>query len=207
MGLFDRGEKKILERGIDGTAVIRKAEKVEDDGVDEHGRRGQFVLNDMRDAGLWGKHSYKLTLEIKIPETEPYEVSGEFRTPAKAGRTGLVSHRGLQPGLELPVKVDRDDSQRVAIDWEAFLADPGRKAAVKEAVQEESANANKRMLDANPDLAQQMRTNNANAVKVWANAVKTGEMSREKFDKTVDLEVKVGRMDPADAEAARATLD
>jgi ribosomal protein L1 len=63
------------------------------------------------------------------------------------------------------------------------------------------------MLEANPDLAQQVRANNATAVVVWANAVKAGKMSREKFDKTVDLEVRVGRMDPADAEAARATLD
>jgi hypothetical protein len=207
MGLFDRGEKKILEGGIAGTAVIREASKVEDDARDEKGQRGQYALNDMRDAGLWGKHSYNFTLEIQVPETEPYEVSGAFKTPAKAGRTGLVSHRGLQPGLELPVKVDRDDPQRIAIDWDAFLADPDRKAAVKAAVQDESANANKRMLDANPDLAQQVRANNAVAVVNWAANVKAGNMSREEFDKTVDLEVKVGRMDPADAEAARATLD
>jgi hypothetical protein len=207
MGLFDRSSKRILERGVAGTAVIRESRKIEDDARDEHGQRGQYVLNDMRDAGLWGKHSYDLTLEIQIPGTEAYEVSGEFKTPAKAGRTGLVSHRGLGPGLELPVKVDREDPQRVAIDWDAFLASPDRKAAVKKAVQDESANANKRMLDANPDLAKQVRANNANAVVVWAGAVKAGKMSREKFDKTVDLEVRVGRMDPADAEAARATLD
>jgi hypothetical protein len=207
MGLFDRSSKKILERGIAGTAVIRESRKIEDDGTDEHGRRGEFLLNDMRDAGLWGKHRYVFTLEIQVPEAEPYEISGEFKTPAKAGRTGVLSHRGLEPGLQLPVKVDRDDPQRIAIDWDAFLASPDRKAAVKEAVQGESANANKRMLEANPDLAQQLRANNATAVVAWANAVKAGKMSREDFDKTVNLEVKVGRMDPADAEAARASLD
>jgi hypothetical protein len=63
------------------------------------------------------------------------------------------------------------------------------------------------MLDANPELAQQLRANNATAVVAWARAVQAGKMSREEFDKTVDLEVKVGRMDPADAEAARATLE
>jgi hypothetical protein len=207
MGLFDRSSKKILERGIAGTAVIRESRKIEDDGTDEHGQRGEFLLNDMRDAGLWGKHRYVFTLEIQVPETEPYEVSGEFKTPAKAGRTGVLSHRGLEPGLQLPVTVDRADPQRIAIDWDAFLASPDRKAAVKEAVQGESANANKRMLEANPDLAQQLRANNATAVVGWANAVKAGKMSREDFDKTVNREVKVGRMDPADAEAARASLD
>ena len=206
MALFDRSSKNILERGVAGTAVIRESRKIED-GTDERGQRGQYVLNDVRDAGLWGKHRYDLTLEIQIPETEPYEVSGRFKTPAKAGRTGLVSHRGLQPGLQLPVKVDPHDPQQIAIDWDAFLASPGRKAAVKEAAQGESVNANKRMLEANPELAQQLRSNNATAVAVWARAVNAGKMSREKFDKTVDLEVRVGRMDPADAEAARATLD
>jgi hypothetical protein len=196
----------ILKSGIAGTAVIRESRKIED-GTDEHGRRGQFLLNDMRDAGLWGKHRYDLTLEIQIPDTEPYEVSGRFKTPAKAGRTGLVSHRGLQPGLELPVKVDPGDPQQIAIDWDAFLSSPDRKAAVKTAAQGESVNANKRMLEANPELAQQLRANNATAVVAWARAVQAGKMSREEFDKTVDLEVKVGRMDPADAEAARATLE
>jgi hypothetical protein len=206
VGLFDRSSKTILERGIAGTAVIRESRKIED-GTDERGQRGQFMLNDMRDAGLWGKHRYDLTLEIQIPETEPYEVSGRFRTPAKAGRTGLVSHRGLQPGLQLPVKVDPNDPQQIAIDWDAFLASPDREAAVKEAAQGESVNANKRMLEANPELAQQLRDNNAVAVVSWARAVNAGKMSRAEFDKTVDLEVRVGRMDPADAEAARATLD
>jgi hypothetical protein len=206
VGLFDRSSKTILERGIAGTAVIRESRKIED-GTDERGQRGQFMLNDMRDAGLWGKHRYDLTLEIQIPETEPYEVSGRFRTPAKAGRTGLVSHRGLQPGLQLPVKVDPNDPQQIAIDWDAFLASPDREAAVKEAAQGESVNANKRMLEANPELAQQLRDNNAVAVVSWARAVNAGKMSRAEFDKTVDLEVRAGRMDPADAEAARATLD
>ncbi len=207
MGLFDRSGKSILERGIAGTAVIRESRRIENDGTDEQGQRGEFLLNDMRDAGLWGKHRYVFTLEIQVPEVDPYEVSGEFKTPAKAGRTGVLSHRGLEPGLKLPVKVDRDDSQRIAIDWDAFLASPDRKAAVNEAVQGESANANRRMLEANPDLAQQLRANNATAVVGWANAVRAGKMSREEFDKTVDLEVRVGRMDPADAEAARASLD
>jgi hypothetical protein len=206
VGLFDRSSKTILERGIAGTAVICESRKIED-GTDERGQRGQFMLNDMRDAGLWGKHRYDLTLEIQIPETEPYEVSGRFRTPAKAGRTGLVSHRGLQPGLQLPVKVDPNDPQQIAIDWDAFLASPDREAAVKEAAQGESVNANKRMLEANPELAQQLRDNNAVAVVSWARAVNAGKMSRAEFDKTVDLEVRAGRMDPADAEAARATLD
>src|ERR1044072_6299593 len=116
MGLFDRGEKKILERGTPGTAVIRESRKIEDDGTDEHGQRGEFLLNDLRDAGFWGQHRYEFTLEVEVPGRAPYEVTGQFKTPAKAGRTGMFSHRGLKPGLKLPVKPDPADTQRIAID-------------------------------------------------------------------------------------------
>jgi hypothetical protein len=206
MGLFDRGTKKILERGIPGTAVIREARKIEDDGTDEHGQRGEFLLNDLRDAGFWGKHSYDFTLDVRVADAEPYEVTGRFKTPAKAGRTGLLSHRGLNPGIELPVKVDREDPQLVAVDWEAFLADPASKAAVKQAASEGSVSDYQQMLDANPELAQTLRRGNSVAVFGWVGEVQNGNMSRAEFDKTVDLEVKTGRMDPADAAAARAKL-
>src|SRR5262245_51876908 len=113
MGLSGRARKKILERGIVGTAVIRESRRIADDGTDEHGQRGQFLLNDLREAGFWGKHRYRFTLDVQIPDAEQYEVSGEFKTPAKAGRIGLLAHRDLEPGLELPVKVDRDDPQQI----------------------------------------------------------------------------------------------
>lgn len=40
-----------------------------------------------------------------------------------------------------------------------------------------------------------------------AEAVLAGNVSREEFEEYVTLEVECGRMDPADAEAARAKLD
>jgi hypothetical protein len=207
MGLFDGGAKKILRDGIPGTATIREAEQIHDDGTDEHGQRGEFFLNDLRDAGFWGKHRYLFTLDVAVEGSEPYEVSGEFKTPAKAGKTGLLSHRGLNAGLELPVKVDRSDPQKLAIDWEAFLADPDSKKAVKRAASEGSVSEYRQMLDSDPALASTLREGNKVAVIGWAGMVQSGDMSREEFDKSVDLEVKTGRMDPADAEAARAKLD
>ena len=38
-------------------------------------------------------------------------------------------------------------------------------------------------------------------------AVQAGNMSRDEFDRTLELEVANGRMDPADAEAARGALE
>ena len=59
----------------------------------------------------------------------------------------------------------------------------------------------------NPTLAEKLRTGNRQAVQGWAGAVRGGSMSREEFESNVELEVATGRMDPADAERARATLD
>jgi len=42
---------------------------------------------------------------------------------------------------------------------------------------------------------------------MWVEAVRLGNMSREEFEETVTQEVETGRMDPADADAARAELD
>ncbi|MGI9019294.1 MAG: hypothetical protein ACR2G3_01115 [Solirubrobacterales bacterium] len=62
-------------------------------------------------------------------------------------------------------------------------------------------------LERNPKMAEKLRAGNRQAVQAWAEAVRGGGMSREEFESTVELEVATGRMDPADAETARATLD
>jgi hypothetical protein len=58
-----------------------------------------------------------------------------------------------------------------------------------------------------PELQQQMWAQNKQAAAAWVVAVRMGNMSREEFEREIQLEVDNGRMDPADAEAARAELD
>jgi hypothetical protein len=45
------------------------------------------------------------------------------------------------------------------------------------------------------------------AVQGWVGAVRAGQLSRDDFERTVIGEVESGRMDPADAQAAREALD
>ena len=45
------------------------------------------------------------------------------------------------------------------------------------------------------------------ASMAWAEAVELGNLTREQFETQVELELTHGRMDPADAAAARARLD
>lgn len=89
-----RHKKPILAKGIDGTAIIVS--------LAAGGRANEF-------------HSLVLMeLEVHVPGRSPYEVdTAEYVTAAGAG--------SLAPGNELVVKVDPDDPQKVAVDWDTSL--------------------------------------------------------------------------------------
>jgi hypothetical protein len=201
MGLLDRRGKGRPEGGIEGKALIRESNR--------SGKAfGQF--SDFEQLNRFGTRTYRLVLEVRIPDHDPYEVEGKFEVPRKAENTGLLAGgvgNPLRPGLELPVRVDAADSTSIEIDWERYLKTPGRKQAQRSATQSARNRQMAEQLERNPKLAEKARAGNRVAAQSWAAAVKGGKMSREEFEQTVSLEVETGRMDPADAEAARATLD
>ncbi len=130
-----------------------------------------------RDGWLEG-----FTLQVTVPGAEPYLVAQRFKVPKKAENLGFSSIGNKIPaGVELPVRVDPRDAGRVEIEWELWMGSPGRKQA--------------------------MRDGRASAAMAWAEAVQLGDLTREQFEQQLTLEVDHGRMDPADAAAARATLD
>jgi hypothetical protein len=188
---------------VEATALIRESER--------SGRAfGQF--SDFEVVNRFGKRTYTLVLEVRIPDREPYEVEGTFNVPRKAENTGLLPLPGkvgrpLQPGIELPVSVDPADTASVEIDWDRYLAQPGRKEAQRAASDSARNRQMAEQLKKNPKVANKMIEGNRMAVQSWAAAVKAGNMSREDFEETVNLELETGRMDPADAEAARQSLD
>lgn len=105
------------------------------------------------------------------------------------------------------MRVDPQDPRSVDIDWDAYKAAPGRKQAQKAAQGAHRTARSREQLERNPKLAERLRANNRQAVHGWAAAVRAGSMSREDFERNVQISVDAGRMDPADAEAARASLD
>lgn len=203
MGLLGRGKKKrVLVEGIEGTAKIVDLET--------HHRTGKA-----RDGDSWwwedaydavAATRYALELEVTVPGREPYTVKGEFRAPAKAERTGLT-RASLSRGLELPVRVDPADPDRVEVDWDRFAASPGRKEALGDARVSRQNEVIKKQLEAKPEQQAKLWAQNKGTAMAWAAAVKGGNMSREEFEQTVQQEVDSGRMDPADADAGRAALD
>jgi hypothetical protein len=152
--------------------------------------------------------AYSLTLEVRLAGRAPYEVTDRFDVPRNAENLSFFDTANmLKPGLELPVRVNAADAGRVAIDWDRFLADPGRKKAVK-AAKEAGQRANvANAVAKDPKLQARMWANNRMAVQSWVGAVRADQMSRAQFDTTATGEVESGRMDPADAEAARRALD
>ena len=202
MGLLRRGRDREIKGGIEGTAKIVDLEQHNLTGKANDG--DSYVWEEAIEA--FGKSKYELELEVTVPGREPYRVRDSFKVPAKAERTGLT-RASLSRGLELPVRVDPSDQSRVEVDWDRFAASPDRRQALDQARQSRQAEVVKQQLSSKPEQQAQFHAQNRQALAAWVGAVKMGNMSREEFDETVQLEVDSGRMDPADAEAARKTLD
>jgi hypothetical protein len=58
-----------------------------------------------------------IDMEIHVGGKEPYQVNNQYLVPAGAT---------LGPGVRLPIKVDRMDPAKIAIDWDAAQKAPAR---------------------------------------------------------------------------------
>jgi hypothetical protein len=84
--------RKILKKGTPGTARI--------------------IAMSMPDGGATSQN-IAMTLQVYVPNMNPYEVEDQW----------MVNHKdSLGFGMELPVKVDPEKPEKVAIDWEAHRA-------------------------------------------------------------------------------------
>lgn len=201
MGLFNRGDGGATG-GTEGTAVILEAEANPGTLTSASESQAMFV-----DFNILGSRKYRFALEVRLPDRDPYRVEGVFKVPKRAENTGLLETGALQPGIELPVRVHPGDDEAVEIDWDAYRAAPGRKQAHRAARESRQHALMKEQLERNPKLQSKQWETNRGVVQAWAGAVKAGNLSREEFEQSVRIQVDSGRMDPADADAARATLD
>ena len=190
---------------IEGTAVIRESTP-DSAGSAAAGQAGTSPF----DLGLnvMGKRGYHLVLEVRLPGQEPYEVSGRFKVPRRAENAGLLNSAvALQAGIELPVRVSPADRETVDVDWKAFIDDPGRKQALEQGRRHRQDELLRQQASADPAKQSKQFAAGKQRATAWAAAVRGGGLSREQFEETVAGEVRAGRMDPADAEAARASID
>ena len=190
---------------LEGTAVILESTP-DSAGDPKAGQAGSHPL----DFGLniVGKRGYRFALEVRVPGRDPYEVSGRFKVPRRAENASLLNTAvALQAGIELPVRVSRSDPQDVEVDWKAFIDDPRRREQLEEGRRHRQEDLLREQLAAKPDLQSKLQAGGRMKAESWVGAVRAGAMPREQLEELLDGEVRSGRMDPADAEAARASLD
>ena len=178
---------------LEAVAVIRESDRVGHEPADQ-GEPWPWELH----LNRFGTNTYDFTLEVTVRGAEPYLVADHFKVPKKAENPA---------GVELPVRVDRRDGRRIEVEWERWLDSPGRKDAFKAGRAAADAAAMRAHLGKNPKLQAKARANNKSAAMAWAQGVRLGNLTREQFERQLTLEVDHGRMDPADAAAARAALD
>jgi hypothetical protein len=198
MAIF--GKRRREESDWAGVAIVTKSSSVANKVRGSHPNVEERE-NEFNAIGL-GTIPHDLTLEVRIPGREPFEITKRVKVPARAtGRQGY----DLPLGVELPVTPRGDDD--VEIDWKQFLKSPGRKTAVQKAAADESYARVKEYTEAIPGRTEQTWASAAAGMPNWMEAVRQGKMKRKAFDQQVDTLTRIGQMDPELAAEGKATLD
>ena len=107
--------------------MISQANEQLADLTDSSGERAQILANGISGQGVIVAHgtpergaqwfNLDIDMEIHVSGRQPYRVNNMYMVPAGAT---------LGPGVTLPVKVDPNDSSKIAIDWDAAQRAPER---------------------------------------------------------------------------------
>jgi len=152
---------------------------------------------------------YRFVLDVRRPGFEPYRIEQNVRVPSKV-QTSLTQGEVRVPrGAEVPLTVTGPGPADVEIDWDGYLALPGRKQQAERLRAEAQwdrmgADFEKRT---KPAQVQKIRSEHRTAVHLWADAVLMGTMTREAFDHESEMAIRMGFLLPADHAEARAKLE
>jgi hypothetical protein len=122
----DRGEREILKTGASAMAIVK--------GVLMQVPEDRFAM--------------KVPLEVHPPSGASYEITYVF--PAARAQAGLI------PGQEIPIKISKDDPQRVAVQWEAVKAEIAAEGGALAAAMKSLGHADPQQLQA--EMMQEMGT-------------------------------------------------
>lgn len=207
MGLFDRFLGK--SQGSTPSAPVAYAvvteSRMASDAEHETGvqRNHSVERNELNALGL-GTIPHLLTLEVHIPGRDAFTTSGRYKVPAKA--TGSSGYE-LPPGLRLPIVVRDPASSDFDIDWKAFNASPDRKAAVKKAAADRSSAEATAYTNSVPGMKEQTWAASREALPLWMDMVRNGQLKRKNFDRDLNTLVRIGQMQPDLADWGKQTLD
>lgn len=102
----DGGEREILKSGVAAKAIVR--------GFPTPVAGSRFAM--------------KIPIEVHPPQGEPYTIDYVFPT--------VRMQAAISAGMEIPVKIDRENPQRVAVQWDAQKAAIAAAGGQEEAVLE-----------------------------------------------------------------------
>jgi Short C-terminal domain len=95
--------------------------------TDSSGERAEILANGLPGQGMVVAHgtpergaqwfNMDIDLEVHVSGRRPYRVNNQYMVPAGAT---------LGEGVTLPIRVDRNDPSKIAIDWESAQRAPGR---------------------------------------------------------------------------------
>ena len=152
---------------------------------------------------------YRFVLDVRRPDLAPYRIEQRVRIPSKVQSGGLQGEVHVPSGAEVPLRVTGPGAEDVEIDWEGYLAMPGRKKAAEQL----RAEAQWDRIGADferttkPEQVRKIREGNRTAALAGADAVLAGQLTRAQFDQSMEQSVRMGHLLPEDLQAALAKLD
>jgi len=152
---------------------------------------------------------YRFVLEVHRPGIAAYRIEQRERIPSKVQRTWTQGEQHVPAGAEVPLLVTGPRPGDVQIDWEGYLALPGRKQEaerLRAGAQWDHMGAEFERTT-KPAQVQKIRAANRVAALAGADMVLAGQLSRAQFDQSMEQSLRMGHLLPEDLAEAVAKLD
>jgi hypothetical protein len=177
-------------------------------GARMHSDSGGADLTDLAAEALTGI-PYRFVLDVHRPGMEPYRIEQKVRVPSKVQRTLTQGEVHVPSGAEVPLRVTGPGPEDVEIDWDGYLALPGRKQTAERLRAEAQWDRVGAEFErtTKPAQVQKVRANSRMAALAWADAVVAGQMTRAQFDQSTEQSLRMGHLLAEDLQEARAKLD
>jgi hypothetical protein len=177
-------------------------------GARMHSDSGGADLTDLAAEALTGI-PYRFVLDVHLPGMEPYRIEQKVRVPSKVQRTLTQGEVHVPSGAEVPLRVTGPGPEDVEIDWDGYLALPGRKQTAERLRAEAQWDRVGAEFErtTKPAQVQKVRANSRMAALAWADAVVAGQMTRAQFDQSTEQSLRMGHLLAEDLQEARAKLD
>jgi hypothetical protein len=178
-------------------------------GARMHSDSGGADLTDLAAEALTGI-PYRFVLEVRHrPGMAPYRIELQARVPSKVQRSLTQGEVHVPAGAEVPLRVTGPNPADIEIDWDGYLALPGRKQEAERLRAEAQWDRIGAEFErkTKPAQVQKIRAANRMAALAWADAVLAGQMTRARFDQGTQQSLRMGHLLPEDLAAAVAKLD